>query len=71
MSQNQLVLDDLKAGRLVTPAGAMADHGIMRLAARIADLRGRGHKIETTTRRTGTKAYAAYRLQPKTETAHA
>lgn len=67
MSQNALVLADLKAGRLVTPAGAMADHGIMRLAARIADLRGRGHKIETTTRRTGMKSYAAYRLRPKSD----
>lgn len=62
MSQTELVLRDLKAGRVLTPAGALADHGVMRLAARIAELRAAGHDIQTATRRTGKKTYAVYSL---------
>jgi hypothetical protein len=62
MSQSELILRDLKAGRVLTPAGALADHGVMRLAARIAELRAAGHDIQTGTRRTGKKTYAVYSL---------
>jgi hypothetical protein len=62
MTQNQLVLRDLRAGRVLTPAGALADHGIMRLAARIRELRLEGHAIQTDTRRTGKKTYAVYSM---------
>lgn len=62
MTQNQLVLRDLRAGRVLTPAGALADHGIMRLAARIRELRLEGHEIQTDTRRTGKKTYAVYSM---------
>lgn len=63
MNQNELVLADLRAGRVVTPAGAMADHGIMRLAARVLELRKDGHNIVTEQRKTGSKVYAAYRME--------
>lgn len=62
MTQSALILQDLRAGRVITPAGALADHGIMRLAARIRELRLEGHDIQTDTRRTGKKTYATYSL---------
>lgn len=64
MTQTQLILAHLKAGKALTPLGALRAYGCMRLGACIWDLRQAGHPI---TRRmvehpqTG-KHYAEYRL---------
>jgi len=44
-SQNALVLKHLKSGKSLTPLTALSQYGIMRLAARIYDLRQQGHDI--------------------------
>lgn len=44
-SQNEQVLSVLKAGRGITALEAQAKFGIMRLAARIKDLKDDGHNI--------------------------
>lgn len=47
MTQCEMVLDHLKTVGGITAAEAMQQYGIYRLAARIADLKKRGHSIET------------------------
>lgn len=52
----------------ITPVEALRDLGVMRLAARIADLEGQGirivHERETATNRMGEKvSYSRYRLE--------
>lgn len=60
-SQNSMLLADLLKGRKVTPYDALADYGCMRLAARVAELRGKGHVIETEEHVTSTgKTVARY-----------
>lgn len=44
-TQNQQVLEHLKAGQGITALDAQSQFGIMRLAARIADLKAEGHRI--------------------------
>lgn len=44
-SQNQQILEVLKNGHGITALYAQSQFGIMRLAARIADLKAEGHKI--------------------------
>lgn len=46
-TQNEWVLEQLKAGRRITPMDALDEHGIMRLGARIHDLREWGQPIES------------------------
>jgi hypothetical protein len=63
-AQNDKVLCHLLTGRSITPLEAFGLYGIFRLAARIHVLKGRGHKIETLTKRdVNGKAYAEYRLR--------
>lgn len=47
-SQNVVVLDHLKKVGPITPLEALRLYGIMRLGARIYDLRGSGHLITST-----------------------
>lgn len=47
MTQCEMVLDHLKTVGGITAAEAMQQYGIYRLAARIADLKKRGHGITT------------------------
>ena len=52
----------------ITPVEALRDLGVMRLAARIADLEGQGirivHERENSTNRMGEKvSYSRYRLE--------
>ena len=47
----------------ITPQEALDEYGCFRLAARISDLRKRGHAIETETIRNGRKSWASYRLE--------
>lgn len=63
MSQNQQILDHLKNNPSITPLEALQKFGCFRLAARIHDLRDKGHEIETYTMEDehGTK-YARYVL---------
>ena len=46
-SQNKRLLRYLKAHRSITPLEAIEHLGIMRLGARIFDLRNKGHRIAT------------------------
>ena len=45
-SQCKEILKDLKDGKHITALAAVVDYGCMRLAARIFDLKGDGHKIK-------------------------
>lgn len=61
MSQNEIILSHLKRSS-ITPLQALDVYGVMRLAARIADLRSAGNLIATETVKRGTKKYARYHL---------
>ena len=63
MSQSDAILEHLKAGNSITPVDALRDFGCFRLAARIDDLRQRGHDIETVTEKRNGKKYARYLLR--------
>ena len=66
MTQNQLILDYLKAGHIITQIEALQIAGCFRLAARIFDLRGQGHDIEMVPVHTETGKYiASYKLNKK------
>ena len=60
MSQNAQILADLKRGRVITPLQALKSYGCYRLAARIHDLKDKGHDIKTTMRQRHGKRFAAY-----------
>lgn len=67
MTQNEMVLRHLRDIGDLSPVEAMERYGIMRLGARIWDLRREGHRI-TRTMRSGKNrrgelvCYASYRL---------
>ena len=61
MSQNDQVLKLLKNGP-VTPLDALREVDCLRLAARVWDLRSKGHSIVTDMITKGDKTYAQYRL---------
>ena len=61
MNQNDQVLKLLKQGP-VTPLDALQKAGVFRLAARVWDLRSKGHSIVTDLITKGDKTYAQYRL---------
>ena len=64
-SQARTILEHLKRGDDITPYGAQYEYGIMRLAARIEELRQAGHKIHTEMDKSPNgKRYARYRLIP-------
>ena len=67
MTQTEQVLRHLQDYGSITPVEAMAEYGIMRLGARIWDLKHDGHNIvterETSVNRYGERtAYARYRF---------
>lgn len=67
MTQCEQVLHHLRVHGPLTARAAMMEYGIMRLVARIKDLRDRGHKIKTEmvsvpTRSGDTTDVAEYRL---------
>jgi hypothetical protein len=62
MSQRTDVLAYLKTGRSLTPRVALDRWGIMRLAARVKELRYQGLKIDTHLVSFGRKRYASYLL---------
>lgn len=61
-SQEQMILEHLKAKKEITPMDALNLYGCFRLGARIADLRGQGYNITTEINQKG-KRYAIYRLE--------
>lgn len=62
-SQKELVLAHLQLGMPITPIKALAEYGVMRLAAVVYRLRGDGHNIIAEVRRSvSNKPYAEYRL---------
>ncbi len=56
MTQTEQVLRHLQDYGSITPVEAMAEYGIMRLGARIWDLKRQGHNI-TSERETGVNRY--------------
>jgi hypothetical protein len=62
-SQCEQILRHLRLFGSITPQTALDDYGCFRLAARIADLRKRGHDIKTDTLKAGRKRWASYRLE--------
>ena len=62
MSQTNEIISMLKQGRTLTPLQALNGYGIMRLAARIHDIRGMGYDVLTTTIATNGKRFAGYKL---------
>ena len=61
-SQNDRILAHMTRGKPITPMTALSRYGCLRLAARIAELKHRGHDIRTHMVRRGSKVFAAYRL---------
>ena len=61
-SQSAQVLEFLRTGRELSPMLALSLMGSFRLAARVAELKAAGHRIETRIVKSGAKRYAAYRL---------
>lgn len=59
-TQNNQILQLLKAGSPITPQSALALFGCMRLAARIHDLKARGHVIEKEMVSRKGKRFAVY-----------
>lgn len=61
MSQADRILQHLKK-RPLTPMEALDHFGTFRLAARVAELRAKGHKIQTEIVERNGKRVARYRL---------
>jgi hypothetical protein len=63
MSQNQRILKHIEQHGSINPLMALERYGCMRLAARISELKARGHKIETRIIKSHkNKVYAEYYL---------
>lgn len=61
-SQNEAILAALKKGKRLTPLDAMCEFGCNRLAARVLELRQRGHDIRVQMVTRGIKRVASYWL---------
>lgn len=61
MSQTENILAHLQK-KSITPLDAFTLYGCMRLAARIQDLKDKGHNIITTIERSNGKKFARYTL---------
>ena len=63
-SQENKILRHLKAGKKLTPMQALVAFGCFRLAARVHQLRKKGHKIKvtTTTDKKSGKKFATYSI---------
>jgi biotin operon repressor len=62
LTQKQRILNQLQTGQWISSVEATRDMYIMRLGARIWDLRAEGYQIEE--RRVEGKSYSEYRLRP-------
>lgn len=63
MNQRTEVLLYLKLNGSITPLDALQEFGCFRLAARIEELRARGHEIETIMERHKNGSHAKYVLK--------
>lgn len=63
MSQNNRILAHLKRGRAITALQALKLFNCFRLAARVNDLKSKGHDIVTTPIQRGAKRFASYSLK--------
>lgn len=61
-NQSQMILDHLRQGSGITALDSLRLYGVLRLAARIEDLRKDGHTILTQMVRVGDKDVARYLL---------
>jgi hypothetical protein len=61
-NQSQMILDHLRLGNGITALDSLRLYGVLRLAARIEDLRKEGHTILTQMVRVGDKDVARYLL---------
>lgn len=65
MSQSSAILAHLQSGRCLDPMTALTRYGTMRLAARVAELRAQGHRIECKLFRARSgKRFGLYRMAP-------
>ena len=67
MTQNERILEHMQIFGSITPKEAMDRYGVMRLGARIYDLKKEGHRILSTNEKGTNKYgdtvhYARYRL---------
>lgn len=62
MSQEQQILEHLKAGHALTPIEALQQFGCFRLGARIHDLKQRGYAIDCEKVEQGGKRFARYSM---------
>jgi len=65
MNQRQLILDHLETYDSITPLEALTRYGIMRLAARVSELKSSGFPISATMKKHNGKKYASYTLGGK------
>ena len=65
MSQCNQIMNHLKRHGHIEPLTALSTYGCYRLAARIGDLRERGHNIETTIIEQNGKRFASYHYYSK------
>jgi len=63
MAQNAGILKYLESGRTLTPMDALSLFGSFRLAARIFELRQKGHKIGKVLLRKDGNNYACYFME--------
>ncbi len=63
MSQCDQILGYMKRGRAISPLIALEKFGCFRLAARIHDLRAKGHPIESREVIRGDKHFAEYYMK--------
>jgi len=68
VSQNNTVLKHMQSGRPINPQIAYEDYKIMRLAARISDLKREGHTILDKTIRNGKTHYSEYYMDVESRT---
>jgi hypothetical protein len=62
MTQNKMVLQHLQTGQSITALDSLRLYGVLRLAARVEELRKDGHTIITQSVRVGNKEFARYTL---------
>jgi len=65
MSQESQILSHMKRYGSITPLTALDRYGCFRLAARVTDLKDRGHKISTELVKQRGKRFARYTLENK------
>ena len=71
MTQEDKILADLKAGKVISPLDAAHKYGSLRLGARIFDLKRKGYKIGSRPLKTPTGKYVAeYYLEQEEAVRH-